>query len=78
MEVVAKETAALPAWLRSETSKFSFVKSTDQVNQPRSQDPRREPWERGCKWICSDRSQIPKLVSQALAFPSVFKTVDKT
>ena len=39
MEVVSKETAALPAWLKSDTSKFSFVKSMDQVNQPRSQDP---------------------------------------
>ena len=41
MEVVAKETAALPAWFRSDTSKFSFVKSMDQVNQPLSQDPTR-------------------------------------
>ena len=49
MELVSKETAALPACLRSETSKFSFVKSMDQVNQPRSQDPSRGPWERGCK-----------------------------
>ena len=47
MEVVSKETEALPAWLRCETSKFSFVKSMDQVNQPRSQDPTRPlEWER--------------------------------
>ena len=39
--VVSKETAALPACLRSETSKFSFAKSMDQVHQSRSQDPTR-------------------------------------
>lgn len=41
MEVVSKETVALPVCLRSKTSKFSFVESMDQVNQPRSQDPTR-------------------------------------
>ena len=37
MEVVSRETVALPACLRSKTSKFSFVKSMDQVNQPGSE-----------------------------------------
>ena len=36
MEVVSRETVALPACLRSKTSKFSFVESMDQVNQPGS------------------------------------------